>query len=46
MPPQTGSMRHSGSMSDDVVTRMKNIDMVELGRYVMMALWKCHCGIP
>ena len=35
MPPQTGSMRHSGSLghhSDDIVTRMKNIDMVELGR--------------
>lgn len=35
-PPQTGSM-YRGSMSahatEDVVTRMKNISMVELGRY-------------
>ena len=37
-PPQTGSMsRISGSMSshggDDIVTRMKNIEIVELGRF-------------
>ena len=36
LPPHTGSMRQTGSMghhSDDVVTRMKNIEAVELGRW-------------
>jgi histone acetyltransferase HTATIP len=34
-PPQTGSMR-TGSLShhsDDIVTRIKNIEMIELGRF-------------
>lgn len=36
-PSQSGSMRHSSGAlshhSDDVVTRMKNVQMVELGLY-------------
>jgi histone acetyltransferase HTATIP len=36
-PPKTGSLRpHGGSMShDDVITRIKNVQMIELGRYRM-----------
>ena len=40
-PPQNGSMmqHHSGSRTghggDDVITRMKNVSMIELGRYRM-----------
>jgi len=40
LPPHTGSMRQTGSMghhSDDVVTRMKNIEAVELGRLTVHA---------
>ena len=35
LPPQTGSMQRPSSShtSDDVVTRMKNIQMIELGRW-------------
>lgn len=35
LPPQTGSMHRppSAHTSDDVVTRMKNIEMIELGRH-------------
>lgn len=37
-PPKTGSMRQTGSMvqdrsHDDIVTRMKNIKMVQLGKF-------------
>lgn len=37
-PPKTGSMRQTGSMvqdrsHDDIVTRMKNVKMVQMGKF-------------